>query len=521
MIHHSTKDNYVHLTTAPVPRLITSLAVPTIISMLVTSFYNMADTYFVGKINTQSTAAVGIVFSVMSIIQAVGFFFGHGSGNYISRKLGAQETVDAEKMASTGFFFALFVGAVSGCVGYCCSLLRFPLLWGQRIPFFRIRSAIWKSFCWGTPFMTASLVLNNQIRFQGNAAYAMVGIVSGAVINVVLDPILIFVCDMGISGAALATVISQICSFILLLCMGRRGGNIRIRYRNFTPTLAFIKEIIGGGTPSLTRQGLASVATILLNVAAGAYGDAAIAGMSIVTRISMFINAFLIGFGQGFQPVCGFNYGAGLYARVRQGFWFCVKVGFFFLLVCAVAGMGYAEEIVSIFRKGDPAVVATGAAALRWQFITYPLGAWIVVSNMMLQTIRKPVRATILSSARQGLFFIPLIFILPYFLGLKGVEMCQAASDMLTFFLAIPLTCGVLAEDEEEGGGTTATAVVLSILFNAYGTISAALLYRGELHGITMPTDTRTVPQREECGEVLGEISSFFRIVYQSGLSAH
>lgn len=168
--------------------------------------------------------------------------------------------------------------------------------------------------------------------------------------------------------------------------------------------------------------------------------------MSIVTRISMFINAFLIGFGQGFQPVCGFNYGAGLYARVRQGFWFCVKVGFFFLLVCVVAGMGYAEEIVSIFRKGDPAVVATGAAALRWQFITYPLGAWIVVSNMMLQTIRKPVRATILSSARQGLFFIPLIFILPYFLGLKGVEMCQAASDMLTFFLAIPLTCGVLAE---------------------------------------------------------------------------
>lgn len=264
---------------------------------------------------------------------------------------------------------------------------------------------------------------------------------------------------MGISGAALATVVSQICSFILLLYMGRRGGNIRIRYRNFTPTLAFIKEIIGGGTPSLTRQGLASVATILLNVAAGAYGDAAIAGMSIVTRISMFINAFLIGFGQGFQPVCGFNYGAGLYARVRQGFWFCVKVGFFFLLVCAVAGMGYAEEIVSIFRKGDPAVVATGAAALRWQFITYPLGAWIVVSNMMLQTIRKPVRATILSSARQGLFFIPLIFILPYFLGLKGVEMCQAASDMLTFFLAIPA-----GGDEEEGGGTTATAAILKFL---------------------------------------------------------
>ena len=364
MMHHSAKDNYVHLTTTPVPRLITSLAVPTIISMLVTSFYNMADTYFVGKINTQSTAAVGIVFSVMSIIQAVGFFFGHGSGNYISRKLGAQETESAEKMASTGFFFALFIGAALAVLGLLF-LTPLSLALGSTPTILPYTERYLGIILLGTPFMTASLVLNNQIRFQGNAAYAMVGIVSGAVINVVLDPILIFVCDMGISGAALATVVSQICSFILLLYMGRRGGNIRIRYRNFTPTLAFIKEIIGGGTPSLTRQGLASVATILLNVAAGAYGDAAIAGMSIVTRISMFINAFLIGFGQGFQPVCGFNYGAGLYARVRQGFWFCVKVGFFFLLVCAVAGMGYAEEIVSIFRKGDPAVVATVAAALR------------------------------------------------------------------------------------------------------------------------------------------------------------
>lgn len=168
--------------------------------------------------------------------------------------------------------------------------------------------------------------------------------------------------------------------------------------------------------------------------------------MSIVTRIAMFINAFLIGFGQGFQPVCGFNYGAGLYGRVRQGFWFCVKVGFIFLLVCAVLGMGFAEEIVSVFRKGDPDVIAVGAAALRWQFITFPLGAWIVVSNMMLQTIRKPVKATILSSARQGLFFIPLIFILPYYLELQGVEMCQAAADLLTFLLAIPLTGSVLNE---------------------------------------------------------------------------
>lgn len=445
MMKHTAKDNYISLTTEPVPHLIIKLAVPTIISMLVTALYNMADTYFVGKINTQSTAAVGIVFSVMAIVQAIGFFFGHGSGNYISRKLGARETDNAEKMAATGFFLALFTGIFLALIGL---LFLTPLsrVLGSTSTILPYTEKYLSIILLGAPFMTASLVLNNQLRFQGNAAYAMVGIVSGAVINVVLDPILIFVFDMGISGAALATLLSQICSFTLLVYMAGRGGNIRIRYRNFTPSMAFINEIIGGGTPSLTRQGLASVATILLNVAAGHYGDAAIAGMSIVTRISMFINSFLIGFGQGFQPVCGFNYGAGYYARVRQGFWFCVKIGVVFLLVCAVAGMGYAEEIVAVFRKGDPQVIAVGAAALRWQFITYPLGAWIIVSNMMLQTIRKPIPATILSSARQGLFFIPLIFILPYFLGLQGVEMSQAMADLFSFFLAIPLTIHVLRE---------------------------------------------------------------------------
>ncbi len=442
---HRTKDNFKYLTTAPVPKVIMTLAVPTIVSMLVTSFYNIADTYFVGKINTQSTAAVGIVFSVMSIIQAVGFFFGHGSGNYISRKLGAKEDEAASRMAATGFFLALSLGVILMLLGL---LLLRPLSYalGSTPTILPYTERYLGIILLGSPFMIASLVLNNQMRFQGNAAYAMVGIVAGAATNVILDPILIFVCDLGISGAAIATVISQVFSFCLLFYMGRREGNIRIHYRNFTFSWSFVKEIIGGGTPSLARQGLASISTIFLNVSAGNYGDAAIAGMSIVSRIGMFINSFLIGFGQGFQPLCGFNYGAGLYARVRQGFWFSVKVGFIFLLCCSIAGMGYAEEIVALFRKGDPLVIETGSAALRWQLITYPLGAWIILSNMMLQTIRKSVRATILSSARQGLFFIPLIFILPYYLGLQGVEMCQAVSDMFTFVLAIPLSGGVLLE---------------------------------------------------------------------------
>ena len=450
--HHTAKENYEQLTTAPIAGVITRLAIPTIISMLVTAFYNMADTYFVGKINTQSTAAVGIVFSLMSIIQAVGFFFGHGSGNYISRRLGARDVANAEKMAATGFFMAFFTGCVLAVLGL---LFLTPLsqMLGSTPTILPYTERYLGIILTGTPFMASSLVLNNQIRFQGNAAYAMVGIVSGAILNVVLDPLFIFVCDMGVAGAALATVISQVCSFTLLLYMATKGGNIPIRYRNFTPSFAFIKEIIGGGKASLARQGLASPCTILLKLAAGADGGAALAGLSIACPNGMVVHFFLIGFGQGFQPLCGFCYGAGLYSRVRQGFWLCVRIGFIFLTCCAVLGFGFAEEVVELFRKGDPAVVATGASALRWQLVTYPLGTFVIISNMMLQTIRKSVRATILSSARQGLFFVPFIFILPHFFGLQGVEMCQAVSDICTFLLALPLTFGVLLEMKRQENG--------------------------------------------------------------------
>ena len=266
----STKDKFTLMTTAPIPRLIGSLAIPTIISMLVTSFYVMADTYFVGKINTQSTAAVGISFSIMAIIQAFGFFFGHGSGNYISRKLGAQDYGNAEKMASTGFFYAFMAGVLIALFGHlflteiCIALGSTPTI----LPYAEKYLGI---VLLGAPFMASSLVLNNQMRFQGNAVYAMVGIIIGAVLNIGLDPLLIFAFDMGISGAAWATLTSQICSFTVLLIMDSRGTNIRIHFKNFTPKASFLKEIVFGGSPSLCRQGLASLSTILLNVAAGAY----------------------------------------------------------------------------------------------------------------------------------------------------------------------------------------------------------------------------------------------------------
>lgn len=444
-IHMQQEEKYIYMTETPVPRLIGELAVPTIISMLVTSFYNMADTFFVGKINRQSTAAVGIVFSVMALIQALGFFFGHGSGNYISRRLGAKDFEEAAAMAANGFFLAFLCG-IMVMLGGLIFLRPLAVVLGSTPTILPYTEAYLRIILIGAPFMTSSLVLNNQLRFQGSAAYAMVGIVTGAVINIALDPLLIFVFQMGVAGAAAATVISQFCSFLLLLFQSRKGGNIRIRFCNFKPNGHYVKEICRGGVPSLCRQGLASISGILLNHGAGAYGDAAIAGMSIVSRVSMFASSALIGFGQGFQPVCGFNYGAKLYQRVREGFVFCVKYATVFLIGVSVVACVFAPGIIGLFRKGDEEVIAVGAMALRLQCVTFPLMGWIVMSNMMLQSIGKALKASILAAARQGVFFIPLILVLPRIFGLLGVEMCQMVADVLSFALAVPLCVGVLRE---------------------------------------------------------------------------
>lgn len=439
------EEKRTYMLETPVRKLICTLAGPTILSMLITSFYNMVDTFFVGRINTQATGAVGIVFSVMAVIQAVGFFFGHGSGNYISRKLGAQEIEEAEKMASVGFFSAFIAGVILMAFGLIF-LEPLAYLLGSTDTIFSYTITYLWIILLGTPAMTTSLVLNNQMRYQGSAFYAMIGIVSGAVLNIALDPILIFGCKLGIAGAAIATTMSQYVSFIFLLIMIRKGGNMQIRFANFKPSLHFYREIIRGGTPSLCRQGLASLAAVFLNRTAGLYGDAAIAGMSIVSRIAMFANSALIGFGQGFQPVCGFNYGAGKNDRVLEGFWFCVKYALLFLLIVGTAGFIFAPELVTLFRRDDPDVIAVGTAALRYQVIAFPLNAWIVMCNMMLQSIGKGLKASIVASARQGLCFLPLIFILPRFLGLFGVEICQAVSDVLTLAISVPIGVSVIKE---------------------------------------------------------------------------
>ena len=439
------EQKYHDMTELPVGRLIGRLAFPCIISMLVTSFYNMADTFFVGMLKSNSaTGAVGVVFSMMAIIQAVGFFFGHGSGTFISRALGEQDTQEAANMAATGFFSSLAAGLLICVLG---QLFLEPLayLLGSTDTILPYTKAYLRVILFGAPWMTASLTLNNQLRYQGSAAYAMVGIASGAVLNIVLDPLLIFTLRLGVAGAAWATIISQLAGFLLLLAGTYRGGNLPIRFSNHRWAPSYYVMILRGGLPSLARQGLASVATICLNWAIRPYGDAAIAAMGVVQRIMMFGGSAMIGFGQGFQPVCGFNYGARLYGRVRAGFWFCVKVSTVFLLCVGALGIVFAPRLIALFRD-DPEVIVIGSAALRFQCATFFLSAWVVMSNMMLQTIGRTVPATFLAMARQGVFFIPLVWILSHTLGLIGVEMSQAAADVLTALCAVPIQLKVLKE---------------------------------------------------------------------------
>ncbi len=446
------QEKYRRMTTEPVPRLIGRLAVPTTVTMLVTAFYNMADTFFVGLLdNTSATGAVGVVFSFMAIIQAIGFFFGQGSGNYISRRLGQKRPDEARRMASIGFFSALLLGGLLTVTGLCF-LEPLARLLGSTDTILPYAKAYLGVILLGAPFMVGSLVLNNQLRYQGNAFYSMLGIGTGAMLNVALDPVFIFTLDMGVTGAAVATALSQAVSFAVLLFCTTRGDTLRLSLSLFRPRWTDYGEIFRGGLPTLCRQGLSSLSTVGLNFMAGIFGgDAAIAAMAVATKVMHLAFSALLGFGQGFQPMCGFNYGAGLYRRVKAGYWFCVRLGTALLAVASVAGVVFAPRLISLFSN-DPAVLEIGALSLRLQCVGFFTTAFVTMSTMLCQTIGRVGRASFLSMARQGIYFLPLVVGLPWLcsrLGaspLLGVQLAQPVADWLTFFTAIPLTTGVLRD---------------------------------------------------------------------------
>lgn len=430
------------MTQQPVKLLVCKLAIPTIIAMVTTALYNIVDAAFIGRLSTEGTAGIGISFGYMTFIQALGFFFGHGSGNYISRALGAKDASSASVVASVGFFTPVILGLFAAiiCLTNLSGLSRLLGAPTEVVPYAN------DYLCYivaATPFMMSALTLNNQLRLQGNATFGMIGIVSGAVLNIVLDPLFIFVLGMGVKGASLATAVSQLFAWGLLLYGTFRPESVHITFRDFKPSFRVYYEIFRGGLPSLFRQLFNCAAAISLNYCAALYAApgqeaSAVAAFAVVTRIMMFAFSVVLGFCQGFQPVCGFNYGAKLYGRVRESYLFALSVSSAFLLVISTVGYLLAPHIVALFRAEDPALIEIGAVTLRWQCVAFPLVALCTCTNMLFQNIRMTFPATLLSISRNGLFFLPAVLILPIFFGLLGVQMAQAVADVFTFMLSLP-----------------------------------------------------------------------------------
>lgn len=436
------EDKYEEMTQRPVKELVCKMAVPTIIAMVTTALYNIADAAFVGRLSTEGTAAIGISFAYMTFIQALGFFFGHGSGNYMSRALGAKDTSSASVVASVGFVTPFLLGLVAAlvCIPNLSALSRLLGAPAEVVPY---ANDYLRYIVGATPFMMSALTLNNQLRLQGNARFGMVGIVSGAVLNIALDPLFIFTFDMGVSGASLATAVSQLFAWGLLLYGTFRPESVHITLRNFKPSFKVYYEIIRGGLPSFFRQVFNCAAAVSLNYCAVHYAPAgqeasAVAAFAVVTRIMMFAFSVVLGFCQGFQPVCGYNFGARRYDRVRESWLFASNVGTAFLFLISVIGFVFAPQVVTLFRAEDTALVEIGAATLRWQCAAFPLVASFTATGMLFQNIRMTGPATLLSVCRNGIFFLPALLLLPLWLGLQGVQMAQAVADAMTFLLGLP-----------------------------------------------------------------------------------
>lgn len=436
------KDKYDKMANAPIKWLITTLAVPTVLTMLVSAVYNMADSYFVGKIDTTSVASIGIVFSIMTLLQAIGFSLGNGSGIMVSNLLGNKEKDKANIYANVAFYFSIILGIILAVIGIFFSN-QLAVLLGATQSTKGLAGGYLKIILLGSPFTIASFVMNNQLRYQGSAMYSMAGIMSGSLINIALDPLFIFKFNFGVNGAALATIISQFIGFVILLCGTFRGENIRMKLKYFKPSRIVIANICKNGLPSLSRQGVQTAANICLNFTAAPFGDSVVAGMSVFNRVLFLGFAVVIGIGQGYQPVCSFNNGAEKYNRVYDGYKFTVAVTTCFITAASIIGFIFAPELIALFRD-DSEVISIGTKALRYECIVLPLIGYCTSSNMLMQSLKISGKATVLALARQGIFFIPLMFTLPRFAGTTGIAMVQPLADALSFIMTIIITTPII-----------------------------------------------------------------------------
>lgn len=436
------KKQYEKMTKMPMAKLIISLGIPTTLSMMVTSLYNLADTYFVSMIGNDSiTAAASNLLALMSIIQAIGFTFGMGAGAIVSRLLGKRDREGADRVASSSFFVAFLCGFTIFVVGFLFLTPMLKLFGSRSAEVLAYSKEYARYILIAAPFMCMSFVMNNVLRAEGKAALSMIGLVAGAVVNVVLDPLLIFTANMGIGGAGLATCISQILSFSVLLMMFLMGKTIvRLRLRSVSRKFSTYRDVAVTGFPSFCRQILASLCTVFLNSAAFKYGgDAAQAALGVVQKVFMLAFSLSLGIGQGYQPVLGYNYSAKRFDRVKEAYLFTLFFSTSIMIVFASVCLIIAPYIMKAFQLSDVAT-GYGTLTLRLQCLCMPLLPLNFMAGITYQSVGNKAIAAILSASRQGLFYIPAVLILPRVLGMLGVQSCQAISDFFAFFFALPFT---------------------------------------------------------------------------------
>ena len=439
MTNSNSDAQYIKMTKTPVPSLIVKLSIPTIISMMVTTIYNMVDQAFIGQLGTSASGAVGIVFGYMAILQAVGFLFGQGAGSTLSRALGKKDKKEANIIAATGFYSALIVSSLVAVISFIF-LDKLVRILGSTETIAPYAKTYITYILISAPFIVSSFSMNNFLRYEGRASLGMVGLLTGAVLNIAGDPIFMFGFKMGIAGAGLSTCLSQIISFLILLSFFISGKTqCSLSIKNFSWNLKRIGDITATGLPSLLRQALQSISTIILNVVASPYGDAAIAALSIVSRITFFIFSVALGIAQGFQPVCAFNYGAGKNTRVREAFWFAYKYAQICITIVTIGVLIFNKQIVVLFRD-DPEVINIAIGALFLQALTQLCSPFCTMTEMALQTTGHKFFASLLSSLKSGIIFIPVLYILCYFRGLNGIVESQPVANILMLIPSVILS---------------------------------------------------------------------------------
>ena len=418
--------------------LLVKTSIPTIIGILVMVIYNLTDTFFVGILNNKSmTAAIGIVFSFMSFIQAIGFWFGYGSGNIMSKKIGENEEKEAEIISSIGILFAIVIGILIAILS-CFFVLPLSKFIGgsasENLLNFTVEYL--KVIIISIPFGLYSITLYNQLRLCGNVKDGMIGLLIGMAVNIVLDPVLMFVFKFGFIGAGYATLIGQITGCIVLTNLSGKNGNIAVNLKKVRINKDRVYHILAGGMPNFSRQSITGIALILLNVVAAKYGDGVIAALTISSRIAALAYMIMIGWGQGFQPICAMNYGAKQYDRVKKAFKFTVVGGTLFLIMAAILLYVFSELFIKTMSN-DNEVILVGSEILRMQCITLPLLGYFAISSMLMQNIGQYFWASIISISRQGIFYIPLLYILSSIFGEFGIYLLQPVADVLSFGLAV------------------------------------------------------------------------------------